>query len=191
MNLFNLDNELNPLIVSNKIKRFVSSGLKDGTLNLYSAYSLNLEAIRIKRLGYHQSAWNYHLPISGIIALYMHYLCSLAFEDSTVSEIVMTWLKEDMILLKENRRHYITDILKKNIEPIPSDKWLEKLSSVRLNYDSLSDDDGPYHNEEFPYHYASPEGALLKKKEREKFQKRIVSPLVEDIIVSINLSKWC
>jgi len=190
MALINFNNESNPLIVSNKIRRFISAGLKDGTLNLYSAYMLNLEAIRIKRLGYHQAAWNYRLSISGIIALYMQYLCSLAYDDRQVAKTVMSWLKEDITLLKENRAHYITDSLKRNLEIIPSKSWLEKLSSVRLNYDELSDNDGPYHNEEFPFHYASPEDALLNKPESEKFTKEKIGPLVEELIVSINLSKW-
>lgn len=169
MTSIDFENEINPLIISNKIGYYISDGLRDGSLNLYSAYLLNHEYIRVRRFGYIQNSWNYDLSISGIIAIFMHYLCSLVFEEDNISNAVASWLKEDILLLKENRSHYITDILKVNIDLIQTHGILEKLSGVRKNYDKLSDDNGPYHNEVFPFHYGSPEDALLKRHENKQF----------------------
>ena len=40
---------------------------------------------------------------------------------------------------------------------------LRELLTVRENYATLSDEEGPYHVEVFPYHYFEPERILLEK----------------------------
>ena len=120
----------------------------------------------------------------------MHYLCSLSFEEPHMANTVKLWLNEDILLLKENRNHYIINMLRKDIDIDPKQDWLKELSEVRHNYNNLSDDDGPYHVEVFPYHYVSPEDALLNQKDKMKFSRDRINSAVEELIVAISISNW-
>ena len=185
-----LQTETNPLIISDDITYVVSDGLREGRVNLYSAFLLNHECLRIKRFGYYQSAWNYNLSISGVVGIYMHFLCAQAFGTTNIADVAFRWLVDDLPMLKERREHYVINELLKGIEPIPSRKWLERLSEVRTNYDNLSDDYGPYHNEEFPFDYAAPEDSLLGKSNSGDFlNKRILSD-IEKLLIEISISDW-
>ncbi len=64
-----LDEE-NPLLVEMDITNFVSDGLRNRSLPLYSAYLLELEAVRIGRLGYLQPAWGRSLSIFGVLTMF-------------------------------------------------------------------------------------------------------------------------
>ena len=185
-----LDTEKNPLIISDNINYVVSDGLREGSFNLYSAFLLNHECIRIKRFGYYQTAWHYSLSISGGVAIYMHYLCARAFDSTKMANVVLQWLVEDLPMLKQNRKHYIIDELLKELEPIPSTKWLDILSETRNNYDNLSDDDGPYHNEVFPYDYAVPEAHLLGEPDRGDFFNKQIDSDIEELLINISISDW-
>lgn len=190
MILIELETEKNPLIISDNITYVISDGLREGSVNLYSAFLLNHECIRIKRFGYHQTAWNYSLSISGIVTIYMHYLCAHAFGTSKIADVVLRWLAEDLPMLKESRNHYIIDEMQKGIEPNPSKKWLEKLSEVRTNYDNLSDDHGPYHNEVFPFDYAAPEDVLLGDSNSGEFSDKQIILDIEELLINISISDW-
>ena len=107
-----------------------------------------------------------------------------------MADVVLKWLIEDLPMLNERRKHYIVDELLKGIEPIPSTKWLENLSEVRANYDNLSDDYGPYHNEDFPYDYAAPEDALLGKSNSGDFLNKHIMPDIEELLINIGISDW-
>ncbi len=65
---------------------------------------------------------------------------------------------------------------------------LEELLNVRKDYDQLSDDDGPYHNETFPYHFYSVEEILLSEGEKRKYlNNKTLSEDIEDLIIELNL----
>ena len=121
----------------------------------------------------------------------MQYLCALAFKETTTAKIVKEWLQTDLFILKEKRHNYIVSKLYDNKDLSLNNDWLKELSLVRKQYETLSDDNGPYHIEVFPCDYASPEDALLGVPAAELFFKdKTISPFTEDLLVAISVSQW-
>lgn len=182
-----LDSESNPLIVADAITIFISDGLRNGTISLYSAFLLNHDVLRLRRLGYRQPAWQCRLSISGVLALYMQYLFGLAIGEAKVATVVSGWLGADVSLIAEKRDHYIREYLGRLPDIEPSREQLTELSRIRSEYPTLSDDDGPYHTEVFPYDYFSPEDVLLGRSSAGVDKSRI-EPDAESLMLAI--SSW-
>ena len=64
------------------------------------------------------------------------------------------------------------------------EELLGKMLSVRESYGSLSDHDGPYHVEVFPWHYFEPERILLEKQNLDA--DRQISEDTEFILIELN-----
>ena len=156
-----MDCESNPLIVADAVGLFISDGLRNENVSLSSAFLLNQDALRLRRLGYRQPAWQSQLSLSGVLALYMQYLFGMTVGEISIVKTVAVWLEEDVPLLGDTRNHYIKEFLARMPLIEPSTKQLIDLSRIRSKYDVLSDDDGPFHTEVFPYDYYSPEDVLL------------------------------
>ena len=182
-----LNRESSPLVVADEVGRFISDGLRNDSISLYAAFLLNQDLLSLRRMGYRQSAWQYHLSLSGVLALYMQYLFGLAIGEANVARAVAAWLEEDIPLLSEKREHYILGYLEQPSVIEPSQYHLIELSGIRARYETLSDDDGPYHTEVFPYNFFSPEDVLLGRSTG-TFTKGKVDPDVEDIMLAI--SAW-
>lgn len=182
-----LDRESNPLIVADEINILVSYGLQNDSFSLYSAFLLNQDVLRLRRMGYRQPAWRCRLSISGVLALYMQYLFGLAVGETSVAGAVAGWLEQDFPLLGEKRDHYIREYLGRLSAIEPSREQLSKLSRIRADYTTLSNDDGPYHTEVFPYEYFSPEDALLGRSSA-IVERGEIEPEVEELM--IRLGDW-
>ena len=182
-----LDRESNPLIVADAIRFFISDGLRDESISLYSAFLLNQDELRLRRMGYRQPAWRSRLSLSGVLALYMQYLFGLAVGEADVTRTVASWLEEDIPLLGEKRKHYICGYLAGLPAIEPSREQLIELSKIRSRYEVLSDDDGPYHTEVFPYDYFSPEDVLLGRSPA-SVKAGTIEPEVESLMLAI--SAW-
>jgi hypothetical protein len=190
MSPLDLEAETNPLLVADEIGFFLSDGLRDGSVSLRSAFYLNQEALRIRRRAYHQPAWGYTLSISGLLAVYMQRLVALATGEKVISQQLANWLKEDAPLLKERRAHYLAQHILANPVADPSAHLLAEMSRIRQQYELLSDDDGPYHVEVFPYEYYSPEDILCSGPNPQPFEALALEPAVEALLVSVGIGKW-
>lgn len=182
-----LEREENPLIVADEVGIFVSDALRDERISLHSAFLLNQDVLRIRRLAYRQPAWQYQLSLSGVLALFMQYLFGLAIEESNVTETVAAWLHEDLPYLGDKRGHYIRKYLNHLTAAKPSEEQLIELSEIRSQYATLADEDGPFHTEVFPYDYFSPEDALLGRSVA-LLKRGTIEPDVEELMLRI--SAW-
>lgn len=188
-NLSNIIQEIretgNPVLKAQKITSVIADGLRNQTLNLYEAYLLHWEVIYATRDSYILPAWNRTVRISTCLALLNHRLLALAFHDEACAQQAQQWGMEAFGLCAEKRAHYIMDRYSEFIGIEYDDEdLLKELLNVRESYPVLSDEQGPYHVESFPYHYFAAEKLLLDKTDFSK-EKRI-SKDVETILIAIN-----
>lgn len=180
-----------PLIQADELQVYISSRLRDGSVDLYSAFLLQHEGLRIRRNGYLQPAWNYTLSISGLLQIYMICLTARAFGADRMTSVAEDWFSEDIALLQERRPHFFTDRLSVGRSLTTDGAFLQLLSDMRDRYQSLSDDDGPFHVEVFPWDYAAPERELLKPGSQPQFgQTSPVDPEIENLIVALCSEQW-
>ena len=179
-----------PLIQADDLRFYISRRLKAGNLDLYSAFMLSHEATRIGRIGYLQSAWGHELRISGLLKIYMNGLTASAFGVKGIAEKSQDWFANDMDLLAESRTHFFKSAMR-NTNVFDDSEFLATLSKMRENYNNLHDDDGPYHNEVFPWHYAAPERHLLDPTSDSDFNNsKSLDPEIESLIVELNTGRW-
>ena len=186
-----ITSEDNPSIQADEIRYVVARGLREGTLTLYEGYQLQCEAIRIDRIAYTQSAWGRQLSISGLLAIVMHAVTekALGLHDAAIRH--EQWYVNDFHLLGTRRHHFLTDKYPGIAGWLSDGDFLQLINTLRINYDKLSDDDGPYPSEVFPYHYAAPE-LVLTGEGIGAFDnlKREVSDTVGDAIVELATGRW-
>lgn len=178
----------NPLLIANEISYFLSDALRQNRLNLYEAYLLNDEVIRFRRLGYTKPAWNGRVRITTCIDLLNQKLLADGFDEDISANKYYRWGLEVFNLNIEKRSHYIMDKYNEYLEAKGHKDLLTKLLEIRQNYDKLSFDEGPYHNESFPYHFYSPEEILLNEEERRKhLDKKNLNEDIEELIVQLSI----
>ena len=90
----------------------------------------------------------------------MQRLVALATGETEISQLLARWLKEDAPMLKEQRAHCLAQHILANPVADPSTHILAEMSRIRRQCEHVSDDDGPYHVEVFPYEHYSPEDIL-------------------------------
>jgi len=173
----------NPILKANYISYFISDAFRENQITLYEAYVLNLEIIKLDRISYTQPAWNRDVRISTCLSILNQYLLAKIFDNNAGAEMLKKIALEAFLLNKEKRSHYIMDHYKSYFETNNLEKLLQQLLDIRNNYNNLSDDFGPYHNEVFPYHFYSPEKILLEKSNS---LDQIISNEVENILIYLN-----
>lgn len=181
-------NENNPSLIADGISHFVIDSLRNNNISLYEAYLVNMEAIKFKRLGYVQSAWNEKVRISTCLALINQKLLAHVFDEDISAMKVKGLALEAYRLNKEKRSHYIMDKYIELLEPSSNIELLLEMLHVRNNYEKLSDDDGPYHNEVFPYHFYSPEEIFLNEGEKRKYlNSKNINEDIEELIIQLSI----
>ncbi len=69
--------------------------------------------------------------------------------------------------------------------------FLQLLSEMRDRYDSLNDDEGPFHVEVFPWDHAAPEREILNPGSQAPFrQTSPIDPEIGDLIVELCSEQW-
>ncbi len=182
-----LEQHSNPTIVADILTQEISGGLREDRLSLYSCFLLNQDALRLRRCGYRQAAWQLPLTISGVLALYMQRLVALAIDELRVAQTLTDWLVEDLPLLKARRPHFIIGILGDSPGSPPTEQELTLLSQIRSRYATASDDDGPYQTEVFPYDYYAPENVLLGR-DKTTIDKTCVDAEAENLMLQV--AEW-
>lgn len=187
MLLNSIKSKNNPILIADDISHFIITHFKSGKMNLYEAYMVNMEVIRFKRLGYTQTAWNERVRITTCLTLLNQKLLAHVFNENLIAEKVKKWALEAYGLNKEKRPHYIMDRYHAFLEANNNTQLLEELLEIRHKYDKLSDADGPYHNETFPYHFYSSEEILLNTDEKEKYSNnKRIDGYIENLIINLN-----
>lgn len=184
--LHTVRNTDNPSIKAMHLSIYLSNMLKEGRINIYEAYLLQGEIINYSREGYILPAWNGIVGISKCIEILNQRLLALAFKDEEYANVLKGFGHEALKLCKEKRTHYIMDnydeYLNMNDESVD---WLQKLYHIRKNFVSSSFEEGPYHMEEFPYHYFEPEKMLLDKEELQNMKR--VSTDIESLLIELSI----
>lgn len=175
----------NPILKSAKLTFYISDGLKNQKLNLYEAYLLQQEVICFTRDGYILPAWNGKVRISTCLALLNQRLLAQAFHDMNYVQLLKEYGAEAFGLCAEKGKHYIMDSYNEFLNmDCEQEDLLRKMLAVRESNGSLSDNDGPYHVEVFPWHYFEPERILLEN--TDMGTDRQISEDTELILIEIN-----
>tara|TARA_R110002049_G_C9017041_1_gene551058 strand:- start:390 stop:956 length:567 start_codon:yes stop_codon:yes gene_type:complete len=183
--------ESNPSTQANEVRRSIVRGMRDGALTLYEAYLLHCEALRIDRIAYTQSAWGRQLSISGLLSIVMHSITAEAFGLHDAASTYERWYVDDFSQLGERRPHFLTAAYPGTTGWRNDLNFLRRLNITRIEYDRLSDNDGPYPIEVFPFHFAAPELALIGEPVDAFLNaKRDVSDAVGDAIVELATGRW-
>ena len=175
----------NPAIKAHELTFYIADGFRNQKLNLYEAYLLNWEVINYTRDSYTLPAWSRRVQISTCLALLNQKLLALAFRDKDCVQQLEKWGMEALRICGEKRSHYIMDryhefiMLDYNREDL-----LKELFKIREMYNTMSDEQGPYHVEVFPYHYFAPEKILLDHIDLSK--EKCISENVEAILIALN-----
>lgn len=181
-----IKNTENPIVKAMNLSFYLSDCLKIKKLSMYEAYLLQWEVINYTRMGYTLPAWSGQVQISTCLTILNQRLLALIFDDMNCAKQLEEWGREAMPLCSEKRTHYIMD---RYIEFLGAgyndDNFFRELLSIRENYASMSDSEGPYHVEVFPYHYFEPERILLEKEDL-NIEKNI-SIDTETILVELNI----
>ncbi len=183
-----INNKSNPAMIADDISHFIINSLRSNEISLYEAYLVNMEAIKFKRQGYIQPAWNERVRISTCLTLLNQKLLAHVFDESIVAMKVKELALEAYKLIKVKRSHFIVDRYIDFLEANNDIPLLQKMLDIRSNYDELSDDDGPFHNEAFPYHFYCPEEILLKEREKRKYlSSKNLSNDIENLIIQLSI----
>lgn len=160
-----------PGVCSANIRFHVTDRLRDGEINLYSASLLAHEALRLERQCFVQPAWKRQVRISSLLAFFLDHLTAKAFGSDAEAAESAAWFVECVPLLQEKRPHFLTSRMTGTGEALLADRgFYEQLADLRSRFDTLSDDDGPYPQEVFPYYFAAPESELLVPGSQPAFQ---------------------
>lgn len=180
----------NPAIKAIRLSVHLSDMLKENKINIYEAYLLQGEVISHRREGYMLPAWGSTVQcstvqISDCIAILNQRLLALVFKDYKYADLLKDFGIEALHLCKEKRAHYIMDDYMEFINiNAGADSLLYKLYNARQNYNSLSGEEGPFHVEEFPYHYCEPEKILLGKENLQSMKS--ISGDIETLLIELN-----
>ena len=179
-----LDNH--PAILAQNLDIYVSHRLREDDLDIYSAFLLAMEAARIRRFAYRQPAWPQTLSISGLLALLMLAVTARALRMNQPYEMLKQWFLEDIPLLAEKRQHFLVSRLHAGESLFDDEALLTEIAELRRDYDSLSDDFGPYPSEVFPWDYAAPEGEVLNAGSDPAFQsEQLLDENIGEILVEL------
>lgn len=178
----------NPVYISDEVSHFVIDSLREKRINLYEAYMIYNEITRFRRLGYTQPAWNEDVRITTCLYLINQKLLAHIFNDILMEKQLEVWAVEAFNLNKEKRSHYIMDRFNDFLEANQNPELLIELSGVRSGYEQLDYNEGPYHNEAFPFEFFAPEDILLNKEAKDQCtNNKILSNDIEDLIVELTL----
>ena len=183
----NLLEEMNPdattPVIANRIDHFLSDAMREKTVSLYEGYLLNSEILRLKRC---YGNWNNSVQISTCIMILNQRLLADFFRNEPAIDTFRNWGLEAYALNHEIRKHYILDKYPLLMEPEVPRELLEHLYQVRLNCENMSFDEGPFHDERFPWEDYSPEELLLNGTNHLDYM--VLSEDISDLIVEISVN---
>ena len=101
-------------------------------------------------------------------------------------ESLKQWFLEDVPLLAEERQHFLVNRLHAGESLFDDEALLNEIAGMRRDYDSLSDDNGPYPSEVFPWDHAAPESEILNAGSDPAFQgEQVLDASIGEILVEL------
>ena len=177
--------QINPGGIEICLEKYIADGLRDEQISFYEAFLLHAEALGFLNIAYSQPAWNRKVGISILLKILNVKMLSVLFQDKSGARV---WTECGIDAYKRNqevRPHYIVDeyLTYLNAEDNPS--YLQRLLKVRQQK-RRSFNNGPYHDEIFPYSYCNYEELLLNNKKFSSKEK-LISETIENLFVELYL----
>lgn len=158
---------------------------EDQQITLYEYYLVETERVSFERQACVQPAWPNRVGISHLIRLLNMKMLALLFQEQEAAEMWDAWGMEAYRLNQEKRPHYILDgyptFLRAEQDPAILSKLLAKRKSRRKPFDN-----GPYHDECFPWDWCVYEEMLLEGRYFGQEDKKI-SGEIEELLAELYL----
>lgn len=164
---------------------YLRDARKDQQITLYEHYLVETERLSFERQAYLQPAWANKVYISSLLQILNMKMMALLFQEQAAAEMWNGWGMEAYRLNQEKRPHYILDdyptFLRVEKNPEALSKLLAKRKSRRKPFNN-----GPYHDERFPWDLCVYEERLLEGRYFGQEDKKI-SGEIEELLTELYL----
>lgn len=158
---------------------------RDQQITLYEYYLVETERLSFEHQACVQPAWPNRVGITHLISLLNMKMMALLFQEKETAEMWDSWGMEAYKLNQEKRPHYILDdyptFLKAETHPEALTKLLAQRRSRRKPFDN-----GPYHDERFPWDLCAFEEMLLQGQHFTQEDKKICGE-IEELLTELYL----
>lgn len=168
-----------------RLEKYVADGLREEQLSLYEAFLIQAEVLSFMKSAYTQAAWGRNVGIRELLKILNMKLLSVLFQDKSGSKV---WTENGVDAYKRNkeiRPHYILDEYLRYLNAENDPIFLKKLLEMRQRKKKPFNN-GPYHDEVFPYLACNFEDLLLNDKRFSDEEKQI-GEVVENLLVELYL----
>ena len=156
-----LEQAQNPGSRSIKMGSYLRDARRDQQITLYEYYLVEAERLSFDHQACVQPGWPNRVGISHLISLLNMKMMALLFRENEAAGMWDAWGLEAYRLNREKRPHYILDdypaFLKAEEHPEVLEQLLARRKSRRKPFNN-----GPYHDERFPYDLCPYEEMLLE-----------------------------
>ena len=164
---------------------YLRDARRDQQITLYEHYLVETERVSFEHQSCVQPAWANRVGIDHLISLLNMKMLALLFQEKEAAEMWDSWGMEAYKLNQEKRPHYILDdyptFLKAETHPEALTKLLSKRKSRRKPVDN-----GPYHDERFPWDLCAYEEMLLQGQHFAQEDKKICGE-IEELLTELYL----
>lgn len=164
---------------------YLRDARKDQQITLYEYYLVETERVSFEHQACVQPGWPDRVRISHLIRLLNMKMLALLFQEREAAEMWDAWGMEAYRLNQEKRPHYILDdyptYLRAEQDPAVLSKLLAKRKSRRKPFDN-----GPYHDECFPWDWCVYEEMLLEGRYFGQEDKKIGGE-IEELLAELYL----
>lgn len=167
------------------LSAFAAEAQREGLLSLYEHYLLAGEALGLERESCLQPAYGRRVQISDLLKAMNMRMMALLFGDEGAAALWEAWGAEALGLNRERRRHYLLGDYLAFLRAEEHPEKLRELLDVRRRKRRCFDD-GPYHDECFPFDLCVYEEMLLENRRFSEEEKRLGGQ-VEDLLVELSL----
>ncbi len=174
-----------PAVRRHEVMWYLRDTRNDGQITLYEEYLITAEALAFQRQSYMMPAWNRTVGISDLVPLLNMKMMALLFQENQAAKMWEVWGMDTYHKNQEKRPHYILDEFPAILHGENNPSILEKLLEIR-NRKTRAFDNGPYHDEYYPFNHCAYEELLLRKSYFSEMDK-VISEDVEDLLVQFYL----
>lgn len=164
---------------------YLRDARRDQQITLYEYYLVETERLSFEHQACVQPAWPNRVGITHLISLLNMKMMALLFQEKEAAEMWDSWGMEAYKLNQEKRPHYLLDdyptFLKAETHPEVLTKLLAQRKSRRKPFDN-----GPYHDERFPWDLCAYEEMLLQGQHFTEEDKKICGE-IEELLTDLYL----
>lgn len=167
------------------LSAFAAKAQREGLLSLYEHYLLMGEALGLERESCVQPAYGRGVQISDLLKAMNMRMMALLYGDESAAALWEQWGAEALRLNRERRKHYILEDYPAFLRSEKHPEKLQELLDIRKRK-RRPFDDGPYHDECFPYELCAYEELLLQGRRFSEEDKQLGGE-VENLLVRLSL----